>query len=74
MNIERLNNVINEYIKHVSNIGDIEAINERNERKLYYKSWTKERIKNNEKYETEHKIGIIFVHLKLVLISFLGVK
>ena len=38
MNIERLNNVINEYIKHVSNIGDIEAINERNERKLYYKS------------------------------------
>ena len=34
----------------------------------------KERIKNNEKYETEHKIGIIFVHLKLVLISFLGVK
>lgn len=57
MNIERLNKVINEYIKHVSNIGDIEAINERNERKLYYKSWTKERIKDMTQDEFVEYIG-----------------
>lgn len=57
MNQEKLNNVIQKYIKHVSNIGDIEAINERNERKIYYKSWTKEKIKNMTQDEFVEYIG-----------------
>lgn len=38
MNNEKLNNSIKEYKKRISKIGDIEAINERNERKQYYQS------------------------------------
>lgn len=57
MNIEKLNNVIQKYIKHVSSSRDIEAINERNERKLYYKSWTKEKIKSMTQDEFVEYIG-----------------
>lgn len=45
MNNKKLSNSIKEYKKHISKIGDIEAINERNERKQYYQSWTEERLK-----------------------------
>lgn len=37
MNIEILNNAIQKYKEHISNIEDIEAINERNERKYIIK-------------------------------------
>lgn len=35
---------INNYKNHILNVGNIEAINERKERKEYYQSWTKEKI------------------------------
>ena len=57
MNQEKLNAVIQKYIKHISNIGDIEALNERNERKFYYKSWTKDKIKNMAQDEFVEYIG-----------------
>lgn len=38
MNEIKLSNVIQKYIKHVTNVGDIQDINERNKRKVYYKS------------------------------------
>lgn len=44
MNHEKLKHSIKEYKKYITKIGNIEAINERNERKQYYQSWTKEKI------------------------------
>ncbi len=57
MNQEKLNNVIQKYKKHVLNIGNIEAINERNERKSYYQAWTEEKIKNMTEDEFVEYIG-----------------
>ena len=57
MNQEKLNSSIREYKKHIAKIGDIEAINERNERKVYYQSWTKERIQNMTEDEFVEYIG-----------------
>lgn len=57
MNRERLINSINEYKKHLIQIGDIEAINERNERKHYYQSWTKEKIEKMNEDEFVEYIG-----------------
>ena len=45
MNQEKLNNSIKEYKKYIAKIGNIETINERNERKDYYQAWTKERLR-----------------------------
>lgn len=57
MNEEKLDNSIKKYKKHISKIGDIEAINERNERKEYYQAWTKERIKTMTEDEFAEYIG-----------------
>ncbi len=57
MNSKKLINSIKEYKKHVSKIGDIEAINERNERKQYYQSWTEERLKTMTEDEFVEYIG-----------------
>ena len=46
MNQEKLNISIKEYLKQIKKVGDIEAINERKERKEYYQSWSKEKIIN----------------------------
>lgn len=40
MNNQKLKNIIKEYKLHISNVSSTEAINERNERKQYYQSWT----------------------------------
>lgn len=57
MNSKKLINSIKEYKKHVSKIGDIEAINERNDRKQYYQSWTEERLKTMTEDEFVEYIG-----------------
>lgn len=57
MNQEKLKNVIQKYKKHVLNIGNIEAINERNNRKVYYQAWTEEKIKNMTEDEFVEYIG-----------------
>lgn len=57
MNSKKLINSIKEYKKHVSKIGDIEAINERNERKQYYQSWTEERLRTMTEDEFVEYIG-----------------
>lgn len=57
MNEVKLNNVIQKYIKHVTNTGDIEAINERNERKEYYQSWTREKIQKMNEDEFVEYLG-----------------
>ena len=57
MNQEKLNNSIKEYKKHIAKIGNIEAINERNERKEYYQAWTKERIEAMTENEFVEYIG-----------------
>ena len=57
MNYQKLEKVIIEYKKNVSNIFDIEDIKERNERKEYYQSWTKERIMNMNEDEFVEYIG-----------------
>lgn len=57
MNKEKLDNFIKKYIKQIKRIGDIEAINERKERKEYYQSWSKERIKNMTEDEFVEYIG-----------------
>ena len=57
MNQEKLNIVIQKYIKHISDIEDNAALNERNERKLYYKSWTKDKIKYMTQDEFVEYIG-----------------
>ena len=57
MNQEKLNNSIKEYKKHIAKIGNIEALNERNERKEYYQAWTKERIKTMTEDEFVEYIG-----------------
>lgn len=57
MNYKKLEKVINEYKKNASNILDIEDIKERNERKEYYQSWTKERIMNMNEDEFVEYIG-----------------
>ena len=57
MNQEKLNIVIQKYIKHISGIKDNAALNERNERKLYYKLWTKDKIKNMTQDEFVEYIG-----------------
>ena len=44
MDTEKLNNSIKLYKNHISKFKNIEAINERNERKEYYQAWTKEKI------------------------------
>ena len=44
MNTEKLKNIIKKYKQHISNNVDIEAINERKERMIYYQSWTTEKI------------------------------
>ena len=44
MNEEKLNNSIKEYLKQIKRAGDIEAINERKERKEYYQSFNKEKV------------------------------
>ena len=57
MNEEKLNNSIKEYLKQIKRVGDIEAINERKERKEYYQSWSKEKIKNMTEDEFVEYIG-----------------
>ena len=51
MNTEKLKNIIKKYKQHSSNIGYIEAINERKERMIYYKSWTTEKIQSRTEDE-----------------------
>ena len=48
---------INNYKNHVLNVGDIEAINERKERKEYYQSWTKEKINGMSEDDFVEYIG-----------------
>lgn len=57
MNNTKLKNIIDNYKKHIENIQDIEAINERKERMQYYKGWTKERIRNMTSDEFVEFIG-----------------
>lgn len=57
MNSKKLNTSIKEYKKYISKIGNIEAINERNERKEYYQAWTEERIKTMTEDEFVEYIG-----------------
>lgn len=57
MNLEKLNIMIREYKKHISNITEIEAINERNERMQYYQAWTERRINNMTEDEFVEFIG-----------------
>lgn len=56
-NNEKLSNSIKEYKKHIAKRGNIEAIDERNERKEYYQAWTKERIKYMTEDEFVEYIG-----------------
>lgn len=57
MNQEKLNISIKEYLKQIKKVGDIEAINERKERKEYYQSWSKEKIINMTEDEFVEYIG-----------------
>lgn len=57
MNNQKLRKIIREYKLHISNISSIEAINERNERKLYYQSWTEKRLKNMSEEQFVEYIG-----------------
>ena len=57
MNNKKLGNSIKEYKKHISKIGDVETINERNDRKQYYQSWTEERLKTMTEDEFVEYIG-----------------
>ena len=57
MNKEKLKNIIEKYKQHISNIGDIEAINERKERMTYYQSWNIEKIQNMTEDEFVEFIG-----------------
>ena len=57
MNEIKLSNVIQKYIKHITDAGDIEDLNERNERMRYYQSWTKERIQKMTEDEFVEYIG-----------------
>lgn len=57
MNQEKLNISIKEYLKQIKKVGDIEAINERKERKEYYQSWSKEKIINMTEDEFVKYIG-----------------
>lgn len=57
MNLEKLKYSIKEYKKHIEKTENIEAINERKERKQYYQTWTKERIKKMTEEEFVEYIG-----------------
>ncbi|MCF0124637.1 MAG: hypothetical protein HUJ68_02580 [Clostridia bacterium] len=57
MNNTKLKNIIENYKKHIANVQDIEAINERKERMQYYQSWTKEKIDNMTQDEFVEYIG-----------------
>lgn len=57
MNTEILENAIQKYKEHISNIEDIEAINERNERRIYYQAWTKDKIQNMSEDDFSEYIG-----------------
>ena len=57
MNNQKLKDIIKEYKKHYSTLTDIEAINERNERKIYYQAWTKDRIQNMSEDDFSEYIG-----------------
>ena len=57
MNNEKLKSIIMKYKNHESNLTDVEAINERNERMQYYQGWTKERIKKMTSDEFVEFIG-----------------
>lgn len=54
MNKQKLIYSIKEYKKHITKIGNIEAINER---KVYYQEWTKEKIKAMTEEEFVEYIG-----------------
>lgn len=57
MKEDLLNIAINNYKNHILNVGNIEAINERKERKEYYQSWTKEKINNMSEDDFAEYIG-----------------
>lgn len=57
MNSTKLDKCISEYKKHISNITDMEAINERKERMQYYQGWTEEKIENMTEEEFVVFIG-----------------
>lgn len=57
MNDEKLKYCICQYKKHISKSGNIDAINERNERKKYYQSWTKEKLESMTVDEFVEYIG-----------------
>ena len=57
MNKEKLKNIIKKYKQHISNNVDIEAINERKERMIYYQSWTTEKIQSMTEDEFVEFIG-----------------
>lgn len=57
MNNQKLKNIIKEYKLHISNVSSTEAINERNERKQYYQSWTEKNIKNMNEEQFVEYIG-----------------
>lgn len=57
MNRDILNKEIKKYKQHISNISDMEAINERKERMEYYQSWNTERIQNMTEDEFVEFIG-----------------
>lgn len=57
MNKEKLRNIIKKYEEHIASIGDVEAVNERNERMQYYQAWTEERINHMTSDEFVEFIG-----------------
>ena len=57
MNIEKINKSIKEFKKQIKDNSDIEAINERKERKEYYQSWTKKKMENMTEDEFVEYIG-----------------
>ena len=57
MNQEKLDISIKQFKNYIANVKDIEAINERTERKKYYQSWTKEKILNMTEDDFVEYIG-----------------
>ncbi len=57
MNNEKLMNVITLYKNHINNMNEIDALKEREERLIYYNSWTEDKILNMTNDEFVEYIG-----------------